>query len=238
VTTDLPIPATAEIAIEGEILSPEVETRPEGPFGEFTGYYARGKRQEPILRVNAILHRNDPIIQGNPPSRFPAVFTFSHIRRAAMVWDDLDKQVPGVRGVWIVDDASSLGILVISLKQQYPGHAQQAALLAAGTRAGNRFAFIIIVDEDIDPSNLSQVHWAIATRVDPETAIQISGGRIGGTMFPALSPEKRERGDFTISRAIILACKPYHWIKDFPPSIETSPELAGRIKEKWKELFS
>ncbi|MFC2002624.1 UbiD family decarboxylase, partial [Chloroflexota bacterium] len=236
VTTDLPIPATAEIAIEGEVVLPGGETRVEGPFGEWSGYYARGEVPEPVLRVTSILHRNNPIIQGNPPSRFNADWRM--LRRAAMIWDELDRQVPGVVGVWMVEEASSFGMVVISLKQQYPGHAKQAALVAAGSRLGARATFVMVVDEDIDPSNTSELLWALGTRVDPETSIDVIGGRFGAAMFPMLPPEKRRRGDFEMSRAIILACKPYYWIKDFPPSIGMSPELAKKTKEKWKELFS
>ena len=67
--TGLPIPATAEIVIAGEVPPPEVESRDEGPFGEWTGYYASGTRPEPVIRVKALYHRNDPIILGMPPVR-------------------------------------------------------------------------------------------------------------------------------------------------------------------------
>ncbi len=235
VTTDLPIPATAEIAIEGEIVLPEVETRLEGPFGEWSGYYARGIVPEPAMRVSAILHRDNPIIQGAPPCRYRR--EGGSIRKSAIAWNELDRNVPGVKGVWVIEEATSMGIMVISLKQEYPGHAKQAALVAAGSRTGARFTMLIVVDEDIDPSNMSQVLWVLGSRVDPETSIDVVGGRFGAAMFPMLSPEKRKRGDFEMSRLIILACKPYYWIKDFPASAGVSPELAKQIKEKWKELF-
>lgn len=64
--TGLPIPATAEIAIEGFSPPPWVESKEEGPFGEWTGYYASGSRAEPIVRIKAIYHRNDPVINGQP----------------------------------------------------------------------------------------------------------------------------------------------------------------------------
>ncbi len=240
VTTDLPIPATAEIVLEGEIVPPEVESRDEGPLGEWPGYYTAGVRAMPAVRIKSILHRNNPIIQGNPPNRFPSIYTLgTHLQKAAQLWNELDRQIPGVRGVWIVEEASTYGILVISLKQSYPGHAKQAGLLAAGS-SSSYFAvrLVVVVDDDIDPSNIPDVLWALGTRVEPDTSIDIVRGCLGGATDVMLSPEKKKIGNYEMSRAIILACKPYHWIKDFPQTLEPSKELAKRIKEKWGELLS
>ena len=174
-STDLPIPATAEIVLEGEIVPPEVETRDEGPFGEWPGYYAAGIRSMPAIRVKSILHRNNPIIQGNPPSRLPSVWSLGrHIQKAAGLWNELDRQLPGVKGVWMIEEASVHSIPVISLRQSYPGHAKQAGLITAGSSTMNYMCrIIIVVDEDIDPSDTSEVIWALATRIDPEKSIDI-----------------------------------------------------------------
>ncbi len=239
VTTDLPIPATAEIVLEGEIVPPEVETRPEGPFGEWSGYYATGKVQRPAFRVKSILHRNNPIIQGNPPSRLPAVWTLGrHVQKAGTVWAELERQVPGVKGVWLLEEANSANWMVISLKQEYPGHAKQAAIVALGTQMLARYVkYLVIVDEDIDPSNVSQVLWAMGTRRDPAEAIEIVNEQVSAMLDPVISPEKRRRGDSTASVAVILACKPYHWKDEFPTAITVSDELTAEIKKKWKDLF-
>lgn len=240
VTTDLPIPANAEIVLEGELVPPQVESRIEGPFGEWPGYYGGGPRPESVFRVKAILHRNNPIIQGSPPHRVPAFWSLGiHILRAAIVWNDLDRQIPGVKGVWIMEEAGSSSILVISLKQEYPGHAKQAAMIAAGCAiASVNMRFIIVVDDDIDPSNLSEVIWAMGTRTDIDSEINIVGGCRSSPTDPTLSPEKRSRGQLVHSMAIILACRPYHWIDKFPPAITVSPELDKKTREKWSKLFT
>ncbi|MEE8562050.1 MAG: UbiD family decarboxylase, partial [Alphaproteobacteria bacterium] len=67
--TGIPIPADAEIALEARILPPGQETRVEGPFGEWPGYYASGSRDEPAVKIDAIYHRDDPIMIGQPPVR-------------------------------------------------------------------------------------------------------------------------------------------------------------------------
>ncbi|MFH0914699.1 MAG: hypothetical protein V1849_05390, partial [Chloroflexota bacterium] len=119
------------------------------------------------------------------------------------------------------------------------GHAKQAALLAAGCQTtGYASTFIIVVDDDIDPSSTSEVLWALGTRVDPESSIDVvrhCWGSIGSAMR---TPEQKESGDVEHSVALVLACKPYRWLKQFPPAVRVSPELAGRVREKWAELFS
>ncbi|MFC1963961.1 UbiD family decarboxylase [Chloroflexota bacterium] len=239
VTTDLPIPATAEIVLEGEILPPDVETREEGPFGEWTGYYARDIAPEPAVKIKSILHRNNPIIQGNPTSRLPGVWTLGrHFQKAAVLWDLLDRNMPGVKGVRMVDDAAIHSMVVISLKQSYAGQAKQAAMLAAGCAAtGWCVRFIIVVDDDIDPFDNSQLLWALGTRCDPATSIDILSGGYSSWLDTMRTPEMKRLGMMENSRAIILACKPYWWIDQFPTPIGSSPEILEKTREKFKELF-
>lgn len=242
VTTDLPIPATAEIVLEGEIVPPGGETRIEGPFGEWLGYYASEPTPHEIFRITSILHRNAPIIQGNPPSVLPPIWTVGlHIQKAAILWNELDRQIAGVKGVWMVDDAACHSIPVISIKQEYEGHAHQAAMVAAGCSEIANWAackYIIVVDEDIDPTNVSEVLWALGTRTDPENSIDIIRGFRSTETDPILSPDKRRRRDLSHSKAVIIACKPYHWIKQFPRPCRSSPELLQKTKEKWRKLLN
>jgi UbiD family decarboxylase len=238
VTTDLPIPATGEIALEGEIVPPEVETRTEGPFGEWAGYYSGGPWPQPATRVKSVMHRNAPIIQGNPPSRFSTYSLGDNVRRSAAVWDHLDKNIPGVKGVWQVEGAGIMSILVVSIEQQHSGHARQAAVLAAGcgTTAYTR-RWVIVVDDDIDPTNISEVLWALGTRTDPERSVDIIKSWWSGAADPMIPLETKMQGNFERSLGIIIACKPYHWIKEFPRAIKTSPEVLQKTREKWGKFL-
>ena len=240
--TGLPIPATAEIAIEGEVPPPTEASRVEGPFGEWPGYYAHGARTEPVIRVQSLYFRNDPIIAGAPPLKPPSL-TFGVPMGAAAVWNYLEKaDVPDVRGVWSFVGGSAPGggapFLVISLKQRYHGHAQQAAVAALGCRAGNYHGrIIVVVDEDIDPTNLGEVVWAISTRCDPKTGMTVIDGCWSTPLDPAIPPDKKDAGDFTNSRVIINACRPYAWKDKFPPVNALSPETKKKITEKWKAVL-
>ena len=67
VSTDLPIPATAEVVLEGEMFPPEAGAEIEGPFGEASGYYGGGARPSAVTKIHTILYRDDPIVMGDPP---------------------------------------------------------------------------------------------------------------------------------------------------------------------------
>lgn len=241
--TGLPLPATAEIAVEGEVPPPAEENRIEGPFGEWPGYYAHGAQSEPIIRVHALYWRDDPIIAGAPPLK-PPNLTFGIPLGAATIWNYLESaDVPDVRGVWYFAGSSAAGggapFLVVSIKQRYHGHAQQAALAALACRAGNYHGrFVVVVDEDIDPTNLGEVIWAVSTRCDPKSAVTVVDGCWSTPLDPALPPDKREAGEFTNSRAILNACRPYAWRERFPQVSALSPELRRKVSEKWNKELS
>ncbi len=232
-TVDLPIPATAEIVLEGELI--EGETADEGPFGEYSGYYGGPVTKRPVVRVNAILHRNNPIIHGAPPHIITPAYSLAHTQlRAANAWNLLDKLVPGVKGVWMPNYDG----VIVSIEQQYLGHAKQTGLAVLGIPPTSFLqTFIIVVDDDIDPSNLDEVIWVLTTRCDPATSIDIVRGIRSHVTHPQINPEKKKRGDYTSSCAIILACRPYEWKDEFPPTIRSSPEELEKVREKWGVLF-
>src|SRR5215211_8453388 len=125
------MPASAEIVIEGEVPPPDKENHPEGPFGEWTGYYASAERSEPVIKVKAIYHRNDPVIHGAAPIRPPSSSSYSGLIRAALIWDAIEATgISDVHGVYQLESGGSYLIQVISLRPRYAGHARQAAMAA------------------------------------------------------------------------------------------------------------
>ncbi|MBI4292149.1 MAG: UbiD family decarboxylase [Betaproteobacteria bacterium] len=239
-TVDLPIPAEAEIVLEGLMPPPEVQNASEGPFGEWEGYYSGGKTPHPVANITAILHRNDPIQFGVP------MLVGSHddnlimaVDLSAQLWAEFDKQIAGVKGVSFVYEARRRPMVVVSLKQMYPGHVKQAALIAAGCYRGATLVgrFVIIVDDDIDPTNMTEVLWALGTRCDPQTQIDFLTNRLSMASDPRLEPEKRKVGDLTCSTAIIDACRPWSWRDQFPKSTKTSPEVMEEVRKKWGEAL-
>ena len=231
--TGLPIPAGAEIVIAGEIPPPDVEMRDEGPFAEYTGYYASATRPEPVIKVQAMYHRNDPILLGMPPYKYRGPSLHFGIPHHII---DLRAKVKkaGIDGVLDVWEPVHPGLKVVQVKQRYPGHAMKAALALTGDFNAR---FVVVVDEDINPRDPVDVLWAIATRCDPATTISILNGCSSTQLDPRLPPDKKLSGDLTTSCAIIDACKPFHWIDQFPAANIASQELRREVLTKWKELF-
>lgn len=232
--TGLPIPAHAEIVIEGE--SYPNETKMEGPFGEFTGYYASGARPEPLIKVRTILHRNDPILLSSPPGKPPYENAFYRsFIKSANIWDQLEKAgVPDIQGVWTPPAGGAMFLTIISIKQRYAGHAKQAAMVASQCGSGAYCGrFVIVVDDDVDITDIDEVLWALTTRCDPEQSIDIIR-RCWSTPLDSMIPSG---GAPLNSRAIIEACRPYEWINNFPPVVGAKKEYLNIVKEKWGKLL-
>jgi 4-hydroxy-3-polyprenylbenzoate decarboxylase len=215
--TGLPIPANAEIAIEGFVELDNV--RLEGPFGEWTGYYASDHRPEPVIDIKAIYHRHEPILLGCVPQRPPdEICRYRAIVRSALLRENIEKAgVPGVTAAWAHEVGNARLFLAVAVKQRYPGHGKQAGHIAAQCHVGAYCGrYVIVVDDDIDVSNLEEVIWALITRSDPATSIDIIRGAWSTPLDPRIEPERKAMGDFTNSRAIIDACKPWYWRDQFP----------------------
>ena len=236
--TGLPIPASSEIAIEGEIPPPSEEARPEGPFGEWPGYYSGGTtgtgENQPIIRVKAIYHRNDPILEDEAPLWPGAVKMDLHIS-AGVLWDQLESA--GIQDIAGVYNHTSY-LTVVSIKQKYAGHAKQAGTAALSCAAGNRNGrYVVVVDEDIDPTNIKEVLWAMMTRVDPPTNIDIIEGCWSTPLDPRMPPEKRDNKDHTNGRAIFYAVRPFAWKEKFPKVSRSSRELRERTIAKFRNII-
>jgi UbiD family decarboxylase len=228
--TGLPLPAHAEIVFEGHLLPMSETTLPEGPFGEFTGYYASEARPAPVMEVTAAFHRSDPILLGSPPMK-PPRFHFGLPLRAATIWQNLDAAgVTDVVGAW--QHVSQL-MTVVALRQRYDGHAKRAALVAAAHSYMARI--IVVVDEDVDPSSLNDVMWAVATRCEPSEQIDILRNAWSSALDPRIPPEQKLAGMTAHSKVIIEACRPFSWLEKFPPTSALSLEETRAIEEKWGE---
>jgi UbiD family decarboxylase len=230
----LPMPAHGEIVLEGEMHPGD--TAPEGPFGEFTGYYAGGKSEQPVIRVQRVYHRNDAILTMATPMRPPSDFSYSKcVMKAGMIWDEVERAgLSGIKGVWCHEAGGARMFNVIAIKQTYAGHAKQAGILAASCQSGSYLGrFVVVVDDDIDPTDMFDVMWAMCTRCDPAQDIDIVRRMWSGPLDPRIP-----RGTAWNSRAIIDACRPYEMLAEFPPVARATPELRRTVEAKFREILA
>jgi 4-hydroxy-3-polyprenylbenzoate decarboxylase len=157
------------------------------------------------------------------------------IPRVAALWDAIEAAgVPGITGVWKLAGGGTRFIDVISIKQLHAGHAKMAGLVSAGCGPGTYMTrMVIVVDDDIDITDASEVMWAMATRWDPKTQTDIIDGTRSGNIDPLIPPEKRAARDLTNSRIIIYAVRPFHWKDDFPKVNAVDKDYAEEVRRKW-----
>ncbi len=163
--SDLQVPATAEIVLEGFIYPGE--TAPEGPFGDHTGYYNEVE-EFPVFTIERITQRENPIYHstytGRPPDE-PAVLGLALNEVFVPI---LQKQFPEIVDFYLPPEGCSYRLAVVSMKKQYPGHAKRVMFgVWSFLRQFMYTKFVIVVDDDIDARNWRDVIWAMTTRMDP-----------------------------------------------------------------------
>lgn len=189
-TSDLYVPAEAEIVLEGTVDL--ADTNPEGPFGEVTGTYGQGG-DIPVFTVRAMTHRADPIFYamscGLPPSDTHSIVATTIEMK---LWQHL-RTVPGAADHLL--DVRCLGgvsplLIVIQVRSGLPGFAR-TAMTAVLSSPYLHPKFVVAVDEDIDPSSVEQVLWAMSTRADAaKDIVRIRDTRV----FGLDTPSEREPG--------------------------------------------
>ena len=234
--TGLPFPAASEIVVEG-FVEPNDE-RTEGPFGEFHGYYPGKEGKAPAVTVQRVFYRNNPILMGSPPAKPPNDYSYSKaVMRSALLHDALIAAgVSEVQSVWAHEIGGARMFNVVSIRQRYAGHARQAGHILSQCGVGAYMSrYSVVVDEDIDPANLQEVMWAIATRTDPALDIDIIQRGMGSKNDPMFVAYRYD-APFS-SKAIIDACRPWDHKDAFPAVAEASKALQEKTRAKWKDLL-
>jgi 4-hydroxy-3-polyprenylbenzoate decarboxylase len=163
--SDLQVPATAEIILEG-YLQPGEEAE-EGPFGDHTGYYNEVE-SFPVFTVERITHRKDPIYHSTYTGRPPDEPAILGVALNEVFVPILQKQFPEITDFYLPAEGCSYRMAVVSMKKQFPGHAKRVMMgVWSFLRQFMYTKFIIVTDEDIDIRNWEDVIWAITTRMDP-----------------------------------------------------------------------
>ncbi len=222
-TVDLPVPALAEIAIEGVIDPPIDGTTTDGPFAEYTRYYGRGGQPAYLMQVTAITMRKDAIYHDLDPANqehnLPLVLSGESI-----VYEGVKRVVPTVKAVHLPPHGCSYHIYV-SIKKRVQGEGKFAALAAFA--AHKPLKLVVVVDEDIDVFNEQEVLWAIATRVVGDRDISIIPQVTGQRLDPSAYGETRLERGYMVSKVIIDATKPV----DLPFATRITPN-----KELWDSM--
>lgn len=202
-TIDLDVPATAEIVLEGELLD---ETRSDGPFGEFHGYYGR-PMEVPVFQVTAITLREQPVFQGVdlgvPPTEYQVFgdlpFEFEVRRQIGL---------PGVITGFALVDGGCRFVAVVRIRKQYGGQGKAVGAAVLSSPKSEAIRTVIVVDDDIDIADPQAVYWALGTRFDPSRGFDVLRDMPGNRLDPQMSDQERSSREFRVAKAIIDATRP------------------------------
>jgi UbiD family decarboxylase len=226
-TSDLLVPANAEMIIEGEAPTGEVED--EGPYGEMFGYMGR-QHKNFYMNIKAITHRKNPIFYNSSGG----TKTTHMVPWQAGTFFKLKKVIPYL--VASYDPHEAIGIKVLSIDKRFPGQGMAAGQIAAGSPVGKIF---IVVDKDVDVMNITEVLHAVATRWQPYPASLI----IPQANTVMLDPSQSHR--FMTSKIIIDATRQLPaegGPKSFPPLNrnllkDKAPQSFEIVEKKWSEYL-
>ncbi|AMN41590.1 UbiD family decarboxylase [Rhodoplanes sp. Z2-YC6860] len=230
----LPIPARAEMVIEGLVYPGDEEM--EGPLGEFHGFYSGKPSRKPVIQVQALHMRRQPIITAALMATYPSceIGAYQAIMRSARIRDNLaEMKVPGIQGVYCHQPAAAANCLVVvSIKQMYPGHASQALALTAHCPAATYYTkWIVAVDDDVDPTNFDEVMWAMSTRCNPADDLDVLRNTMSFRADPSLAPEVKPFG----SKVLVNACTPYQHRASAPVRTALRESMYTQVKNRWKD---
>ena len=229
-TVDLAVPAEAEIVVEGKFL-PGVRLD-EGPFGEYTGYRTAPRAPRPVCRVTAITHRHDPILPmaslGIPVDDGHIVLTLSH---SLAIQQHLRSMGFPFKGVFAVPETAG-HMAVVSIEPNYSNMATQIACAIWSCKAGVFIPYVVVVDSDVDPTNMGQVLHAITTKCHPARGIRVMDHSVGHPLIPFLNQEERLWGQ---SANVVFDCTwPLDWPREtvVPPRMSFENVYSKEIKDK------
>jgi 4-hydroxy-3-polyprenylbenzoate decarboxylase len=240
-TVDLQVPATSEIVLEG--MASVTETVPEGPMGEYSGYLDPGRgSMQPVFHVSAMTYRHEPILPvvaaGEPIEENHTCWGLAI--SGQVLWELRRRNLPAA--MCFCPFASAGHWLVITIDRSARGQRSSADLMKEladvlfHSRAGSLIPKIFVLDDDIDPTNLEELVWAIATRCHPQRGPVLFPGE---PVLPLVGYlDKQERRDRRSTKALYNCLRPDHLTADELPKRSSfrhawPREIQERVVENW-----
>ncbi|MCS7025461.1 MAG: menaquinone biosynthesis decarboxylase [Bryobacteraceae bacterium] len=227
-TSDILVPAQAEIVLEGHVILGEL--RREGPFGDHTGFYSL-EDDYPVFHIDCITHRKNPIyattIVGPPPME--DFYMGKAIERIFLPLMRL--QLPEVRDMCMPAEGIFHNLMIVSIRKSYPGHARKVMHAIWGLGQAMFTKCIVVVDEDVDVQNLSEVAWKVLNNIDPERDIEFVLGPVDSLDHASRLPDYG-------SKMGIDATKKWPgegFTRRWPDVIRMSADVKKRVDELWSK---
>jgi 4-hydroxy-3-polyprenylbenzoate decarboxylase len=228
-TNDLAVPANAEIVLEGYLNLGEL--RREGPFGDHTGFYSLDD-DYPVFHIECITRRKHPVyaatIVGPPPME--DFFMGKAIERIFLPL--MRTQLPEVRDICMPAEGVFHNLVLVSIRKSYPGQARKVMHAIWGLGQAMFSKCIVVVDEDVDVQNVSEVAWQALNNIDPQRDIEFVTGPVDSLDHSSRLP------NFGSKMGVDATTKwpSEGFMRRWPNVIRMSPEVKQRIDSIWDRL--
>jgi 4-hydroxy-3-polyprenylbenzoate decarboxylase len=226
-TSDLEVPANSEIVLEGYLNLGEL--RREGPFGDHTGFYSLDD-DYPVFHVECITRRKDPVyaatIVGPPPME--DFYMGKAIERIFLPL--MRMQLPEVRDICMPAEGVFHNLILVSIRKSYPGQARKVMHAIWGLGQAMFSKCVVVVDDDVDVQNVSEVCWKALNNIDPQRDIEFVTGPVDSLDHASRLP------NFGSKMGVDATTKwpSEGFTRRWPNVIRMSPEVVTRVDELWK----
>ncbi len=227
-TVDVEVPANAEIVLEGYVELGEMRT--EGPFGDHTGFYSLAD-EYPVFHVTCMTRRKNPIyvttIVGPPPME--DFYMGKSIERIFLPLMRLN--LPEVRDICMPAEGIFHNLIIVAIRKSYPGHARKVMHGIWGTGQAMFSKCIVVVDEDVNVQDLSEVAWKALNNIDPQRDIEFALGPVDSLDHASRLPNFGSKMGIDATRKWPAE----GFTRPWPDVIKMSPEVTKRVDELWKQ---
>ncbi|MFW5929923.1 MAG: menaquinone biosynthesis decarboxylase [Halobacteriota archaeon] len=228
-TVDLRVPANAEIVLEGRVLP---ETRPEGPFGDHTGYYTPVE-EFPVFEVDCVTRRENPVyhttIVGKPPQEDAYLGKATERIFLPLIQTQFDEVVD----VDLPIDGVFHNLLLVSIDKRYPGHARKVMMGMMSLGMLSLTKAVVVVDDDVDVHDAREVVWAVTSRFDASRDIEVIE-RAPLDHLEHAAPRTAYGGKVGLDATVPWPEEGFE--RDWPDEIEMDEDVKERVDEMWSEL--
>jgi 4-hydroxy-3-polyprenylbenzoate decarboxylase len=227
-TSDLEVPAQAEIVLEGYVELGELRT--EGPFGDHTGFYSL-EDEYPVFHVTCVTQRKNPIyaatIVGPPPME--DFYMGKAIERIFLPLMRL--QLPEVRDISMPAEGVFHNLILVSIRKSYPGHARKVMSAIWGLGQAMFSKCIVVVDEDVNVQDVREVAWKALNNIDPERDIQFTFGPVDSLDHASRLPNYGSKMGIDATRK----WPGEGFQRPWPDVIRMSEDVRRRVDELWNK---
>ncbi len=229
ITNDLEVPADSELVIEGYVNPGEL--RREGPFGDHTGYYSLAD-DYPVLHVEAITMRKHPVFPATIVGRPPQEDAYLGLATERIFLPLLRMVLPEIRDMHLPAAGAFHNLVILSMKKEYPGHPQKVMSAIWGTGQIMFTKGIVVVDEDIDPHDLTEVLFRLTSNVDPKRDMLFTDGPLDVLDHAA------DRFSYGSKVGVDATRKNKPWDgypREWPRDLAFPEEILARIGKRWQD---